>query len=290
MIIDGQHHYYIEGFPIVNASERLGFMDQYGIDVAVPTNPLRATSENLSTVRNYNDKLGTFVNEYPERFVFCPTIPIYEEKAALGELERSRSKFKVSAVFIQPLNWKIESEKLESLYERLVQLDVPIFVHPVYTDLPVEQIYGSHAIGAAVGFPINTTIAITSLLFSGLLESFPRLKIVLPHLGGSLPFLIGRLDAAYESSDSKLPKPPSEYLKMLYFDTVAYRKEPIVMTLKVVGPKRLVFGTDFSCPGKGFVNPQKFLNFIRSLDITEAEKEGILARNLAQLLKSEVLA
>jgi aminocarboxymuconate-semialdehyde decarboxylase len=265
-------------------------MDQYGIDMAVLTNPLRTSGGNLPVFRSSNDQLATVAKMYPDRFVFCPSIPIYEGKEAIDELARARSKFQVRAVFIQPVSWKMNSEKLLSLYEELAESNTPVFMHPVYSDLPVEQVYGNHGIGAAIGFPFNTTVAITSLLFSGLLESFPKLKIVLPHLGGGLPFLIGRLDADYNSGDDKLPKPPSEYLKMLYFDTVSYQKEPIEMTAKVVGPEKLVFGTDFGCPGKAFVKPKEFLNFIRALDLTEEQKLGILGNNLAKLLKLEVLA
>jgi aminocarboxymuconate-semialdehyde decarboxylase len=290
LIIDGQHHYYIEGFPIIEIKEHLRVMDQFGIDVAVLTNPLRTTGGNLSTFRTTNDQLANVVKENPERFVFCPSIPIYDGKEALDELERARSKYEVRGVFIQPVNWRMDSPKLWPLYENLAESNTPVFMHPVYSDLPVEQIYGTHSIGAAIGFTFNTSITITSLIFSGLLETYPELKIVLPHLGGSLPFVIGRLDAAYVPSEFKIPKPPSEYLKMIYVDTVSYEKEPIEMTLKVMGPKKLVFGTDFSCPGKGFVRPREFLNFIRELDLSEEEKKDILGNNLAKLLRLEVLA
>ena len=288
--MDAQHHYYIEGFPIIDLRERLRVMDQFGIDMAVPTNPLRGTADNISNLRSYNDQLLALVEAHPERFIFCPTIPIYDEKAAFAELERVRSKAEVRAVFIQPINWRMDYPKLWPFYEHLADSRTPIIMHPVYMDLPLETVYGSHQIGAAIGFPFNTTVTITWLLFSGLLESFPQLKIVLSHLGGSLPFLIGRLDAVYASGNDKLPKPPSEYLKLLYFDTVAYQKEPIEMTLRIVGPEKLVFGTDFTCPGKGFVKPGEFLGFIRSLDLSEEEKEGILGNNLAKLLRLKILA
>jgi aminocarboxymuconate-semialdehyde decarboxylase len=290
MIIDAQHHYYVEGFPLAAPEERLRWMDEYGITMAIPTNPMRASAENLSKLQSYNDQLATMAKNYPERFIFCPTIPIYDEKAAFAELERAREKSPVRAVFIQPLSWRMDSPGLQRFYEHLAKSQTLIIMHPVYMDLPVEPVYGSHALGAAIGFPFNTTVTITSLIFSGVMEAYPELKIVLPHLGGALPFLIGRLDAVYASGEYKLPKPPSEYLKLFYFDTVAYQREPIEMTLKLFGPGRLVFGTDYSCPGKGFVRPAEFLSFIRSLDLSAEAKEGILGGNLARLLGLEAYA
>ncbi len=290
MIIDAQHHYYVEGFPIADTKERLRWMDEYGISMAIPTNPMRASAESLSKAQSYNDQLATMANGYPERFVFCPTIPIYDEKAAFAELERAQSKAQVRAVFVQPLSWRMTNPGLVRFYEHVADSQILVVMHPVYMDLPVEQVYGSHALGAAIGFPFNTTVAITSLIFSGIFDGCPELKIVLPHLGGALPFLIGRLDAVYVSEVQKLPEPPSEYLKkQFYFDTVVYEREPIEMTLKLVGPERLVFGTDYSCPGKGFVRPAEFLSFIRSLDLSEEAKQQILGGNLAKLLGLEVL-
>jgi aminocarboxymuconate-semialdehyde decarboxylase len=289
MIIDAQHHYYVEGFPVADLKERVRWMDEFGITMAIPTNPMRATADTLSKVQTYNDQLAELANSHPNRFVFCPTIPIYNEKTALAELKRVQSKTKVRSVFIQPLSWKMTGPNLLNFYQELAESRILVIMHPVYMDLPVEQVYGSHALGAAIGFPFNTTVAITALIFSGLLESCPNLKFVLPHLGGALPFLIGRLDAVYASEEYKLPKPPSEYLKHFYFDTVAYQKEPIEMTLKLVGPARLVFGSDYSCPGKGFVRPREFQDFVRTLDLNEEAKQGILGGNLAKLLGLEML-
>ena len=89
MIIDAQHHYYIEGPPPGDINRRLSWMDEYGIDVAILTNPIPFTSvEKLSTLREYNDKIAAVEREYPDRFIACPSIPIFDHKAAIHELER----------------------------------------------------------------------------------------------------------------------------------------------------------------------------------------------------------
>jgi aminocarboxymuconate-semialdehyde decarboxylase len=72
-------------------------------------------------------------------------------------------------------------------------------MHPVFEDVPIEKTYGDYGMAAGLGFPFNTTVAISRLIFSGLLDSYPRLKFVVPHLGGAFPFLLGRLDAVFDS-------------------------------------------------------------------------------------------
>jgi|SRR5579862_3796197 len=290
MIIDAQHHYYIEGSTPGDINRRLSWMDEYGIDVAVLTNPVPFTSvEKLSTMREYNDKIASVERENPQRFIAAPSIPIFDRKAAVDELERVIANDS-KAVFIQPYNWRMDYDYLSPVFDKLSDLGLPVFMHPVFDDVPIMKTYGDYGMAAALGFPFNTSIAITRLIFSGTLDQYPRLKFVVPHLGGALPFLLGRMEAVYEPEQYKARKPVAEYFDSFYFDIVCYRKEALEFAQSVFGANRLVFGTDFGCPGKNFVRPQMLKEFAGSLDISEEEKEGILGRNLADLFKIKVIA
>jgi aminocarboxymuconate-semialdehyde decarboxylase len=291
MIIDAQHHYYIEGSPLVDINRRLNWMDEHRIDVAVLTNPVPFTSvEKLSTLREYNDKIASVEREHPDRFIASPSIPIFDRKAAIEELERVVASNASRAVFIQPYNWRMDYDYLSPVFDKLSDLGLPIFMHPVFDDVPIQKTYGDYAIAAALGFGFNTTVTISRLILSGLLDSYPRLKFVVPHLGGALPFLLGRLEAIYDSQEYRARRPVSDYFDSFYFDIVCYRKDALEFALSVFGADRLVFGTDFGCPGKNFVRPQMLKEFVESLDISREEKERILGRNLANLLKIKVLA
>lgn len=284
MIIDAQHHYHIEGSPLADINRRLGWMDEHGIDVAVLTNPIPFTSiEKLTTMRQYNDEIASVEKEYPDRFVAAPSIPIFEDKAAKDELERIIANGSRTVLF-QPYNWRMDYDYLSPVFDRLSELGIPIFTHPVFDDVPVQKTYGDYAMAAALGFGFNTSVAVGRLIFSGTLDSYPRLKFVVPHLGGALPFLLGRLEAIYDSGTYRARRPVTDYLDSFYFDIVCYRRDALEFALSVFGPERLVFGSDYSCPGKNFVRPEMLKEFVGSLDISQEEKEGILGQNVAHLL------
>jgi aminocarboxymuconate-semialdehyde decarboxylase len=291
MIIDAQHHYHIDFSPFVDINRRLSWMDENGIDVAVLTNPIPYTSvEKLSTMREYNDEIASVEREHPDRFVACPSIPIFDQKAAIDELERVVASNDSKAVFIQPYNWRMDYDYLSPVFDKLSDLGLPIFMHPVFDDVPIQKTYGDYAMAAALGFGFNSSVAISRMIFSGLLDSYPRLRFVVPHLGGALPFLLGRLEAIYDPKEYRASQPVADYFESFYFDVVCYRSDALKLALSVFGARRLVFGTDYGCPGKNFVRPQMLKEFVESLDIDGAEKEGIFGRNLAELLKIKVRA
>jgi predicted TIM-barrel fold metal-dependent hydrolase len=266
-------------------------MDEYGINVAVLTNPIPFTSaEKLPTMKQYNDKIASVEKEYPDRFIACPSIPIFDHMSAIDELERLIASNDTRAVLIQPYNWRMDYDYLSPVFDKLSDLGVPIFMHPVFDDVPIQTAYGDYGMAAALGFPFNTSVAISRLIFSGLLDSYPRLKFVVPHLGGALPFLLGRVEAVYDPDKYHARRPVADYFESFYFDIVCYRKEELELALEVFGAKRLVFGTDYGCPGKNFVRPQMLKEFVGELDVNNEEKDRILGRNLAELFKIKVLA
>jgi aminocarboxymuconate-semialdehyde decarboxylase len=292
MIIDAQHHYYVmPGSPPADIATRLGWMEEHGIDVAVLTSPLPfTTTEKLSTLRVYNDKIASVEKEHPDRFVAAPSIPIFDKTAAIEELERVAALNDSRAVLIQPHKWRMDYDYLSPVFDKLTDLGLPIFTHPVFDDVPIQETYGDYAMAAALGFGFNTSVAISRLIFSGLLDSYPKLKFVVPHLGGAIPFLLGRLEAIYDPGEYKAKKPVTDYLDSFYFDIVCYRREALEFALSVLGAGKLVFGTDYSCPGKNFVRPQMLKEFVESLDVSREEKEGIFGGNLAGLLKIKMVA
>ncbi|MDA4129858.1 MAG: amidohydrolase family protein, partial [Thaumarchaeota archaeon] len=212
---------------------RLRWMDESGIDVAVLTNNTQVLTKSvqgkddfgLTTWIRWNDELAEVERQHPDRFVASPSIPIFDAKTALNELERVVSTNEAKAVIIQPLKWRIDQGYLDPFYEKLNDLRLPLFFHPVNTDLVVDKAVDE--MRGVYGFAFNTTIALSCFMTSGILDKYPHLKLVIPHLGGALPFLLGRLDLKYDTGNYQASRPPSEYFGNFYFDVVAYSKKAV---------------------------------------------------------------
>jgi predicted TIM-barrel fold metal-dependent hydrolase len=290
MIIDGQHHYRVNGSIPSEMSSRLRWMNENGIDIAIVTTPRDgltknangATEQIMSTWTDWNDELTAVERKYPEQFIAGPAIPFFDAKTAVDELDRVVSKNEARALFIQPYKWRIDHEYLTPLYEKLDDLRIPIFFHPVHNDMEY------HGMGSVAGFPFNTTMALSCFLTSGLLDKFTHLKIVIPHMGGTLPFVLGRLETEYEAGKFKAARPPTEYFDNFFFDVVSYSQEPFEFAASVLGYDRLVFGSDYGCPGKGMVQPKLFRSLVERLPIEQSRKQRIFSGNLAGALKIEI--
>jgi aminocarboxymuconate-semialdehyde decarboxylase len=291
MIIDAQHHCYVKGALVATPKQQVEWMEKYQIDMAVITNNLAFFKEGkASTFLEYNDKLFDFQKEFPDRFIPCPMVPIFSAKAAIDEFERLYSSKEAKTVYLQPYEWSMDYDYLLPFFERVNDLHIPIFTHPTQFDLPAEQVYGSNELRASIGFIFNTTIAVSRLILSGLLDTCPNLKFVIPHLGGSLPFLLGRLEVAYDPEVHRARRPPAEYLNSFYFDVVCYRKEALEFATSVMGPEKFLYATDYGCPGKNMVRPLLMKEFVEGLNVSRETKQNIMGDTLARLLKIEVLA
>ena len=136
-----------------------------------------------------------------------------------------------------------------------------------------------------VGFLFDTTLAAAGLVFSGVAERFPRTRWVLGHLGGAIPYLAERLDRgfhAFEECRKNISKPPSEYLKHFYFDTVNFDPHAIELAIAFAGANHILAGSDYP---HQIGSIEKMLESIRALRISDADKSKILGGNAAQLLR-----
>jgi len=290
MIIDVQHHWYsfdpyardYTGEPL---EKHIAEMDKYGIQKSILTNNVRYPDE-PSVIADYkmlNSRLEEGIRKYPDRFIPVPSIPLVDKNSGLSILEEATSKLDAPAVFIRPIDWRIDSPEVLPIFEKISDLDLTIFIHGSYPQ--PDQLYKPYHLGGAIGFALGTLLAMSHAIYSGLLEVYPNLRFVIADHGGALPFLIDRLDNIYEISDSNIPKKPSEYFKKLYFDTLCYDQPPLDYTCKKVGPDKLLFGTDTGCPFPIFTKVDLQLRMVNNLKISDEDKQKILGGNAAKLLK-----
>ena len=136
-----------------------------------------------------------------------------------------------------------------------------------------------------VGFPADTTLAAASLVFSGVVERFPHIRWLLGHLGGAIPYLAERLDRGYEAypqSRAHIGRPPSEYLKGFYYDTVNFDPRALQLALDFAGSSQLLAGSDYP---HLIGSLEKMVSSINGLDIPPAAKADILGGNAARLFR-----
>jgi len=172
--------------------------------------------------------------------------------------------------------------RFDELYRTANDLDAVLHIHPT-NPVGVEAMT-DYWLMPLVGFPMDTTLAAAKLVFSGAVERFPRIRWVLSHLGGAIPYLAERLDRghrAFKECRAHITRPPSEYLKRFYFDTVNFDASALELAIAFAGAGQLLAGSDY--PHQIGSIPS-MLQSIRALDIAEADRKAILGGNAARLL------
>ncbi|MGH2686428.1 MAG: amidohydrolase family protein [Actinomycetota bacterium] len=233
---------------------KLRFMDEQGIDRAIVTlgNPWLDPfdgPEAASTARSLNAELAALHDRTAGRILCAGVLPsdsVESAVAVLAEIGETPTLFGVGGGPVVCGHHADEPE-LDPLWDALEATGVPYLLHPK-GETAIEDLRGYGApLPVAIGFPMETTIALSRLALGGVLERHPGLRIVAAHGGGAIPYLVGRLDMVWGGNDGlreRLASPPSEGLKRLYLDAVLYTAGAARAAADLVGPDRLLFGTD----------------------------------------------
>jgi len=178
----------------------------------------------------------------------------------------------------------LDSERFRPILSDIERRDMPIFLHPT-TPACWKTRLADYRLVPVVGFPFETTITAARLVFSGILAAHPKLKIVLAHLGGALPYLAGRIDTAFDAFDEcrqATTQRPLNLLKKFYADAIAYYTPAIRCAVELLGADRLLFGTDYPFT---IGAPSKILESIRQARLTETEEKAIHSETARKLLR-----
>jgi aminocarboxymuconate-semialdehyde decarboxylase len=271
---------------------RLAAMDAQRVDVHALSMPppyvfARDGGLLVEIARTYNDAASAAHRAHPDRLVGLATLPVHDPAAAIAELERAAQLPGIRGVGLGSrfADKELSEPAFFPLYERIAALKLPIFLH--YAPLTVIGMHDRLArfhLTNLIGNPTETAIAAAHLIFGGVLDAFPTLEISLPHSGGVFPVLFGRFNRGYETRDEcrHLPRPPGDYLQRFTYDTVCHADEILRFLLRVVGPERVVLGSDY-CFDMGYDQPVAALERVAGLD--EATRGRILGANAARLLR-----
>ncbi|HWB88814.1 MAG TPA: amidohydrolase family protein [Acidimicrobiia bacterium] len=270
---------------------RLADMDAMGVDVqALSVSPYHlfywATGElGVSAFQTINDDLAAVVAEHPDRFVGVGAVPLQDENAAIAEARRCREDLGFPGIEVSTHveGEELSSPRLEAFWFAVEELGTVVFIHP--TGFTHPDRFTEHYFYNTVGHPLESTLCAGRLIFDGVLDRHPGLKIVIAHGGGFLPAYAGRFDHAYHAREDVrhgLPRPPSEYLSMLYFDTMVFEADQLGFLISKYGADHVLLGTDYPYD-MGEDDPIGLLGRVEGLD--PAEVAMISGGNAARLLE-----
>lgn len=276
---------------LTDVDQRLFDMEDMGIDIQtiIPT-PFQAYYSlppeiGAKTAQMVNDRMAEVVAGRPDRFIAMGTLPMQETELAVAELERCVTQLGIRGVQVLTSvnDEELSAPRLDPFWAKAQELDVLVFLHP--NGFTQGDRLTTHYFNNVIGNPFDTTVAVHHLIFDGVLERFPDLKILLAHGGGYLPFYSGRIDHAHGARpdcQQVIKEPPTSYLKKLYFDTVVFTPHQLEYLVKLYGTDRIVMGTDYPYD-MGEYDPIGHVHGVETLD--ETEKKAIAGGNAARLLK-----
>ena len=272
---------------------RLKDMDRMGIDVQAvspaPNQTYYWTDPELGAelAREVNDRLAEIVATWPQRFVALGTVPLQHADLAVAELTRSVKELGLRGVEINPsvngMDLTDARLGLDKFFAKAQELDVVIFMHPIGFTQGERLV--DHYFNNVIGNPMETTIAASHLIFDGVMQRNPKLKVVLPHAGGYLAHYWARMDHAYRArSDCRtvIRRAPSSFLKKMYFDTIAFDPSMLRQMIDQYGPEHVLLGTDYPYD-MGVEDPLGLIASVPRLD--RGERGMIEGGNAARLLK-----
>ena len=272
----------------IDVKARIADMDQQGVAVqaiSLTAPMLYWADAELSTklAKAWNDAATAAHQAYPTRLVSFLTLPMLYPDRALDELNRASKLPGMRGVYLGTNigSHELDDPLFEPILARIEALDLPIFLHPV------EPIGGDRLktffLSNLIGNPVDTAVAACHLIFGGVLDRHPRLQIGLPHAGGVLPILIGRIDQGWRTGPElkSLPQAPSAYLTRFTYDTITHSKAVMEFVINAVGAERIMLGSDY-CFTMGYDRPVQFLE---QVDLASAQRKMILGGNAARLLK-----
>lgn len=239
----------------------------------------------LDLSRFLNDHLASVVRAHPRRFVGLGTLPLQAPDLAVRELERCVRELGLAGVQIgsHVNDWNLSDEKLFPVFEAAADLGAAVFVHP--WDMMGEARMQKYWLPWLVGMPAEVSLAICSVIFGGVLERLPKLRIAFAHGGGSFPGTLGRIEHGFEARpdlcavDNKVP--PRDYLGRFWVDSLVHDAETLRFILRLFGPEKVALGTDYPFP-LGELKPGALIESLSELEAPTRER--LLWRNAFEWL------
>jgi aminocarboxymuconate-semialdehyde decarboxylase len=278
---------------LTGITERIRDMDKMGVDIqAVCPAPFQYfyfTEPDLgaSIAREVNEGIAKIVADHPDRFVGLGSVPLQNAELAVRELEYAVKKLGLRGVEINTnvngMNLTDPRLKLDKFFAKANELGIVIFMHPIGTTQADRLV--NHYFNNVIGNPLDTTLAVSHLIFDGVIAKNPKIKFVAAHGGGYLAHYWARMDHAWHARPdcrTVIKSKPSNYLKKIYFDTITFDPTMLRHLIDVYGADHVLLGTDYPYE-MGEVDPLGLINSVKKL--TKDDRQKIQGLNAMKLLK-----
>ncbi|OGP73780.1 MAG: hypothetical protein A2V86_01390 [Deltaproteobacteria bacterium RBG_16_49_23] len=295
---------------LIHPDKRLALMDSCGIDLSVlvplpwleTTPPVHANPKLCAeAARLFNDELATIVNKRPDRFAGVALLPTTNPEVMLAEFERAVRSLKLVGGFfvVGPTVKQPDHPDYEHLYQKAVELGVPLWVHPsrppVYPDYVGEKI-SQYQVWQTLSWLLDSSTAMVRLVFSGVYERYPDLKLIIHHHGALVPLFAKRMQYGWdyfeqntgEKQATPISRPYINHFKKFYCDTATQGHEPLLlkMAYDFFGPEKMLFGSDAPMDqtgGKAFTMDAR--KSVEDLALSKEDQGKIFSENIQRLLK-----
>ncbi|CAF1348158.1 unnamed protein product, partial [Didymodactylos carnosus] len=286
MIKDGELFRVVEP-NCFNVDVRLKEMDENHIQMQVlSTVPVLFSywakgEDALVLSEELNNHIADVCRTNPERFIGLGTVPLQSPELAVRELRRCVEQLGLKGVQIgsHVNDWNLDNEQLDPFWKEVEQLDCCVFVHPWDMDMSSQR-HRDYWLPWLCAMPFETTSAICSILMGGILEKYPKLRLVFAHGGGQFPFTIGRIDHGHQCRPDlcakKNSKTPSSYIGKLYVDSLAHDKRALKYLVDIMGNECVMLGSDYPFP-LGEDRPGQLI--VETFENDETLKEKLLYKN-----------
>lgn len=288
---------------LTNLELRLNDMDKTNTDMqvlslAIPALNLHNPKLAKKLAAGCNDEISSIVERYPDRFVGMASIDVGNGSDSIDELKRAIFDLGFKGVSFQS-NYDdkyLENQEFLEIYSEINKMKVPIFIHPTISRLRNFDQYtssksGRFLLGPAFGFTFDAGFSYLRMVYSGVFDKFPNIKIIMAHLGEALPFIIKRLDFPFTHRTTNneetfpLKKKPSDYLRdNLFVNTSGnYNEFALELVSKTLGPEKIVYGSDYP-----FETMESAIAFVRGSCLSDSQKESVFWKNLSKLMHIKI--
>ncbi|MFF3573936.1 amidohydrolase family protein [Nocardia jiangxiensis] len=233
---------------------RVAAMDSAGVDMAIvsltcPNVFWGDVAASTAAAELINDDMAAAQTAYPDRIRFLATIPWQYPDRAVQELERACARGAVGVMVLANIDGvSLTDPRFAPVWDEIDRRGLPVLVHPTSPIGEYQLDISRYHLVWSVGFTFDTTLALSRMIMDGFFDRYRNLKIIGGHAGGYLPFVISRLDAGFRSFEScraAIDRLPSTYLEQIYVDSIVYSPEALAMTLEVMGPENVLYGSDY---------------------------------------------
>lgn len=271
-----------------DAEKRIADMEKEGVDMQV-ISPVPVTFSYWAPVEQavelahfQNNYIAELVKQYPTHFIGLGTVPMQDADAAIKELQRCKEIGLAGIEIGTNVNGEnLDADYLQPFFKAAEEAEMPLFIHPWET--MAQDRTPRHNFLYTIGMPSETALAAASLLWSGVMERCPNLKVCFAHGGGSFPYILPRLDKGWEVWPGlrKTENPPSYYAKNFYFDSLVYDKENLAFLIERFGHDKVIMGSDYPFLLRE-INPGKVID--EADNLSEQVKADILGGNALAFL------